>query len=135
MGDGRIGYYRSELDDIDTLKMNHYDRIFKVYKYTLDNKDFNVYNMMKKLDFGDIDGEFVDSTEIVSDTPLPIIAYNLYSDIKLWWVVYLCNVEVFGGEAPFVVKGSTEIKYIKPEYITLIHDDITDQTIYDNRHY
>jgi len=135
MSVGRIGYYRSELDDIQTLKMSNYDRIFKVYKYTIENKDFNVYNMMKKIDFGDIDGDFIENTEIVGDTPLTIIAYNLYSDIRLWWIIYLCNVDVFGGEAPFVVKSSSEIRYIKPEFITLVQEEITEQTIYDNRHY
>ena len=130
-----IGYYRNELDDIDPLKLSHYERIFKVYKYTKDNKDFNVYNIMKKMDFGDIDGEYVDHMEIRGLTPLTIAAFDIYGDIKLWWVIYLCNIPVFENKAPFLIAPSTEIKYIKPEYITLIQDDITNQTIYDNRHY
>jgi hypothetical protein len=129
-----VGKFRNDVDGIDNVSLSHYDRIFKVYKYSIEDKEFNVYNILNKLDFGDIDGEFIELETIKAPTALPTIAYRLYNDIKLWWVIYLCNVDKFEG-APFLIESGTQIKYIKPEYLSLIHADITNQTIYDNKHF
>ena len=130
-----LGKYRNDLVDIEDTDLSNYDRIFKIYKYFLEDKEFNVYNLSTKLDFGDIGGDYVSLKSVKSEVPLTIMAHEIYGDIKLWWIIYLCNKEIFGVEAPFTVPTGSQIQYIKPQFLSEMYDEITNQTIYDNQHY
>jgi hypothetical protein len=65
---------------------------------------------------------------------LSILSYNIYEDMKSWWILYLLNKDKFTG-APFYVDGGVQIKFIIDPVRTLIYDDISNSTIFGGRHY
>lgn len=129
------GEYRNNIDSLSSLDMKSYERIFKVFKMSVEDKDFYYYSTLKKIEFPEIDSIYLGNYEVETRMPMTIVSYKIYGDIKSWWLIYLLNKEVFGKDAPFYVEGGTEIKYILNEYRTLIYNDITQATLYGNRHF
>jgi len=127
------GNYRIDIDDLDPVAITDYERIFKIFSMEGD-KSFYYYNILKKIDFPDISTEFLGEKNIQAKTPMTKISFDLYGDIKSWWIVYLLNKDLFDG-APFWVDGGSTIKYILPEYRSLIYNDITRSTIFGGRHF
>jgi hypothetical protein len=128
------GKYQSEITTLVPLGIKNYERIFKIFKESLDNREFYVYNILKKIEFPEIDGQYIEYYSTVSKLPLTILSYKIYGDINSWWILYLLNKDKFIG-APFYVEGSTQIKYITNTLRTSIYTDITNATVYGGRHY
>jgi hypothetical protein len=128
------GEYRNNITSLSALDITSYERIFKVFTQSIDDKDFYVYNILRKIDFPEIDSSFLSYYDVTTRTPMTIISYNLYGDIKSWWIVYLLNKDKFDG-APFYVEAGTQIKYINDSIRSLIYSDITQATIFGNRHF
>lgn len=128
------GEYRNDIDALTPLQIEEYERIFKVFKRSVEDKDFYVYNTLKKIDFPTIDNQYLEYYEVNSKTALTTISYRIYGDIKSWWIIYLLNKDKFTG-APFYVNGGVQLAYIKPSIKGLIYADITNSTIFGGRHY
>ena len=128
------GLYRNDIVSLSALDIQDYERIFKIFKLSQDNKDFYSYNILKKIEFPEIASNFLEYYNVVANTPLTTLSYNIYGNIKSWWILYLLNKDKFEG-APFYVNGGTQLKYIQPQFATLIYVDITNSTIYGGRHY
>lgn len=128
------GLYQNQIDALDKLDIMNYERIFKVFEMSVNNKDFYTYNILKRVDFPEIDNEFIEFRDVLNNTPLTILSYKIYGDIKSWWILYLLNKDKFVG-APFIVDGGTQIKYIKNSFRTSIYQDINTATTYGGRHY
>lgn len=129
-----LGNYQNEIPSLSNLNLKDYERIFKVFKASVDDKEFYYYNILKKIDFPQIDDSFLRFYNVKTRMPMTTVSYNIYGDIKSWWIIYLLNKEVFDGP-PFYIEGGVEVKYITNELRTLIYDDITQSTIYSNRHF
>jgi hypothetical protein len=128
------GLYRNQITTLPVLKIGDYERIFKVYGETLEDKEFYYYNILSKIDLSDIDSEFLDYYSVKSKSPMTIISYNIYGDMNLWWLLYLLNKNLFDG-APFWINGGVQLKYLKPEYLPSLYYDITKNTILGGRHF
>ena len=128
------GQYQNEIPSLSTLGQRDYERIFKIFKSSVDDKDFYVYNILKRIDFPEIDSRYIGYHEIVTKTAMTMVSYQIYEDIKSWWIIYLLNKDKFVG-APFYVEGGTQLKYIKDELRSAIYSDITQATVFANRHY
>lgn len=128
------GQYQNEIKSLSALDLESFERIFKIFEESLDNKDFYVYNILKNIEVPELDSQYIDYYITNSKLPMTILSYNIYGDIKSWWILYLLNKDKFIG-APFYVEGGTIIKYIKNEYRTALYSDITNSTVYGNRHY
>jgi hypothetical protein len=128
------GNYQNEIESLDTLSIRDYERIFKVFKQSVDDKDFYTYNILKKIEFPEIDSQYIEFYTPQKRMALTILSYNIYEDIKSWWILYLLNKDKFEG-APFFVEGGTQIKYITDAVRVAIYQDITDSTVFDGRHY
>lgn len=127
------GKYRIEINDLNPLPITDYERIFKIF--TADGeKAFYYYNILKKIDFPDISPEFLGERNIQAKTPMTTVSYDIYGDIKSWWIIFLLNKDLFVG-APFWIEGGSTIKYILPEFKSLIYNDITRSTIFGGRHF
>jgi hypothetical protein len=126
------------MDDTGTyrkdLKSENYDRIFKMYSEKLDDKEFQYYNILRKIDISNIDSEYLDFYNVKSKMPMTTLSFNIYGDIKLWWILYLVNKEIFNGP-PLWVEGGNTIKYIKKSYLNLLYQDINKNTVLGGRHY
>lgn len=129
-----LGQYQNEIPTLSSLDIESYERIFKVYYGKNDNKEFPYYNILKKIEFPELDTIYVDYHNVFTRTPLTTVSYDIYGDIKSWWLVYLLNKNVFDGP-PFWVNGGVTLKYIKPEYRTSVYLDITQNTIFGGRHF
>lgn len=128
------GKYQNEITELNPLDIKDYERIFKIFKESIDNKDFYVYNILKKIEFPEIDSEYIRYYNVSVKTPLSILSYNIYRDIKSWWILYLLNKDKFKG-VPFYVEGGTQIKYLVDSIRGLVYLDITNSTEFSNRHY
>jgi hypothetical protein len=129
-----VGQYQNEITSLSALNVEDYERIFKIFKQSVDNKEFYTYNILKKIEFPTLGKDFLQFYDVQSRTPLTTLSYRIYGDIKSWWIIYLLNKDKFDG-APFYVNGGTEISYIPLAYKTAVYVDITNSTIFGGRHY
>lgn len=128
------GKYQNDIPSLSSLSIYNYERIFKIFKLSMDEKDFYTYNILNKIEFPEIDSRYIGYYTPNNKMALTILSYNIYGDIKSWWILYLLNKDKFNG-APFYVNGGVQMKYITDEFRTLVYDDITNSTIYGGRHY
>jgi hypothetical protein len=128
------GQYQNEITSLSALNIEDYERIFKIFKQSIDDKEFYTYNILKKIEFPTLGNQFLEFYNVQARTPLTTLSYRIYGDIKSWWIIYLLNKDKFDG-APFYVNGGTEISYIPIVYKTSIYVDITNSTIFGGRHY
>lgn len=128
------GNYQNQVPSLSALSMKDYERIFKIFKQSVDDKEFYTYNILKKLEFPEIDSQFLGFYDVNARMPLTLLSWKIYGDIKSWWILYLLNIDKFEG-APFYVNGGTQIKYIIDGFRTAIYFDITQATIFGGRHY
>jgi len=130
----QLGYYQNDVPSLSTLDIKSYERIFKVFKAVEDDKEFYYYNILKKIDFPELDSTFIEYYDVQARMPLSIVSYKIYGDMKSWWIIYLLNKDKFDG-VPFWVEGSTQLKYIKSSIRSSIYLDITQATVFGGRHY
>jgi hypothetical protein len=128
------GNYQNEIPSLSALQIQNYERIFKVFQQSVNDKDFYIYNILKRIDFPEIDSQYIEYYNVESRMALTILSYKIYEDIQSWWILYLLNKDKFEG-APFYVNGGTQIKYISDSVRTAIYTDITNSTVYGGRHY
>lgn len=128
------GNYQNEVLSLSTLGVRDYERIFKVFKQSIDDKDFYTYNILKKIDFPEVDSQYLGFYTPQNKMALTILSYNIYEDIKSWWILYLLNKDKFTG-APFYIDGGVQVKYILDPIRSLIYQDITNSTIFGGRHF
>jgi len=130
----QLGEYQNDIPSLSTLDTKSYERIFKVFKDSLENKEFYYFNILKKIEFPDLDSGVVEYHLVNTRTPMTTVSFDIYGDIKSWWIIYLLNKDAFNGP-PFWVEGGTQLKYITPVLRTSIYLDITQNTVYGGRHY
>lgn len=128
------GKYQNQITSLSALDIESYERIFKVYYISSDDKKFPYYNILKKIEISDINSDFVDHYDVLVKTPMTTVSHKIYGNIKSWWILYVLNKDLFEGP-PFWVEGGKRLKFIKPEYLTYLYLDITQNTIYQGRHY
>lgn len=128
------GKYQNEISSLSALSMGDYERIFKIFEQSVNDKDFQIYNILNRIDFPELDSQYIQYYTVETRTALTIVSYKIYDDIKSWWILYLLNKDKFDG-APFYVNGGTQLKYIKDSFRTAIYQDVTKSTIYGGRHY
>ena len=128
------GQYQNTIPSLSALKIQNYERIFKVFEQSVNDKNFYFYNILKRIDFPEIDSQYIEYYNVQSKLALTILSYKIYQDIESWWILYLLNKDKFMG-APFYVDGGTQIKYISDSVRTAIYTDITNSTVYGGRHF
>jgi hypothetical protein len=128
------GQYQNDVSSLSALDIRDYERIFKVFKASVEDREFYVYNTLNKIEFPDIDSRFIQYYTPQKRMALTIVSNEIYGDIKSWWILYLLNKDKFTG-APFYVEGGTQLKYITDEIRSSVYEDITNSTVYGGRHY
>ena len=131
----QLGKYQSDIKSLSSLSVTAYERIFKLYEANTDNKAFLFYNILKKIEMPDtIDSRYISFYTVKADIPLTILSYNIYNDMKLWWLIYLVNSKALEANR-FIVKGGTQLQYIKPDYLVTVLSQIAKITQGNGRHY
>lgn len=128
------GEYQNEVPSLSTLDIRSYERIFKLFTSSVEDKDFYFYNILNKIEFPEIDSQYIQYYDVQEKTALTILSYQIYEDMKSWWILYLLNKDKFVG-APFYVEPGTQIKYIVDSVRSSIYNDITNSTVYGGRHF
>jgi hypothetical protein len=116
------------------LDIKSYERIFKVYYDSINGKEFPYYNILKKIEIPELDSAVIEFHNVQIRQPLTTVSFNVYGDIRSWWIIYLLNKDKFTG-VPFWVEGGTQLKVLKTELRTLLYLDITQNTIFGGRHF
>lgn len=130
-----LGEYQNNIDDLSSLDLEHYERIFKIYIANNNDKDFYFYNILRRITLPEnIDGSILSTYKTNGPKPLTIISHDIYRDIRLWWLIFLLNKKEIGKDI-FVVPGSVELKYVKREFLSIVFAEITNLTIFNGRHY
>lgn len=130
----QIGKYQNQMDSLSSLSMKRYERIFKIYKDFIDDKEFYFYNTLKKIEFPELDESVIGHHDVLARSPMTTVSYDIYGDIESWWILYLLNKDKFKG-VPFWVEGGTTLKYILPGVLGSIYFDITNATVFGGRHF
>lgn len=130
----QIGKYQNQMDSLSSLSMKRYERIFKIYKDSIDDKEFYFYNTLKKIEFPELDESVIGHHDVLARSPMTTVSYDIYGDIESWWILYLLNKDKFKG-VPFWVEGGTTLKYILPGVLGSIYFDITNATVFGGRHF
>ena len=131
---GTTGKYQDEVPALPKLPLSRYERIFKVYTEGKDGKQFYFYNILNRMEFPtNIDSNLLDTHVVKSRQALTITSYDIYGDIFSWWIIYLLNKDVIGNS--FFAEGGQQLKYILPSKRGLIYQQMTDATIFNNKHF
>jgi hypothetical protein len=133
------GQYQNEnaelVDKFGLLDLSSYERLFKLYTTSNNDKEFYFYNILKKISIPEnINEEYVSYYAVKANSPMTIVSWNIYEDIKLWWLIYILNEDILKDNL-FVVPGGTQLKYILPDFLDVVFEQITNMTVYNGRHY
>jgi hypothetical protein len=131
---GKLGEYQDNIPALSSLDIIDYERVFKVHTAINNDKQFYFYNILNKIEFPEnIDSNILGLYTAKANEPLTTTSFNIYEDIKSWWIIYLLNKNVL--KTQFFVKGGQQLQYILPESRTFIYSQITSSTVYDNQHF
>lgn len=128
-----LGKYQSDIQQLPLLGIGDYERIFKVYSKTDNNKEFLYYNILSTINVDGLDPSFFTNYTTESDLPLTTLSWKMYGDIRSWWLIHIANREVF-KYFPFIIKGGTQLRKFTSDALALIFEQITQQTQYSGRH-
>jgi len=118
------GDYQNSISSLPPLKTTRYENIFKLYK-TEDN--FYFYNLLQSIYLPEnIDETTIYYQQATTKMPWTVISYNAYKTTDLWWLICLAN-NIF-NPIKFPEEGSL-IKIIKPQYVTQILNEISNNLI------
>ncbi|MDB4396159.1 hypothetical protein N9Z65_00940 [bacterium] len=114
------GKIQNEIANLASLSNGLYENIFNVN--LVDGSNIYFYNLLNKVIFPeDISSTYTDEITLTSDRPWTMLSFQLYGTINLWWTVYLLNKPDY----IFKAQANTTYKYIKPDYITNVLQQIT----------
>jgi hypothetical protein len=133
---GELGKYQNEITSLSALPLAMYERIFKVYTQAANDTDkqFYFYNILNKIQFPtNLDSNFFGLYDVLGRLPLTTVSYRIYDNIHLWWILYLNNLDVLRNK--FYVDGGVQLKFIKPELLGVIYTEMTNSTVFGNRHF
>ncbi len=81
---------RNDIADIkEKIFFQNYENLFKVYG-TTDGDYF--YNILRKVNIPDeVDSRFFFNYTVKPGDTWTLLAHNVYSDVKLWWIICVAN--------------------------------------------
>ena len=106
-----LGQRQQAILDLPELSNFRYENIFKLYK-TSEGQYF--YNILSTISFPEnLDNNLFYSLSINEKTPWPIISYNVYGTIELWWLLAIINKI----KNPLQLPSAGTIKVLKAQYV------------------
>jgi len=114
---------RNNIDTLSPISDTRYENIFNMNKCD----GYFFYNIIKKINFPDeLGSEVYIEQYTTASIPWTTLAYEVYGDQNLWWII--CGVNKIQNPTinPEIGKG---YKLIKPSYINTILAEIKKQLI------
>lgn len=120
-----IGKYNNDIKELPSIPSERYENIFKLYVVKEENNNpYYFYNILNKIEFPDyLDQSLFGSIELNNKLPWTTLSYRIYETQFLWWVIFLLNKP----QNIFFAEPGVEYKYILPQYISLILENINSQ--------
>jgi len=102
-----------------------YEQIFKLYKIVKDaDNSYAFFNILNKVVVPtSLNSDLFGTIVLRSKLPWTTLAYKLYKDINLWWLIFITN----SPDNIFYAEAGTEYKYILPQYLDIVLNNISDQ--------
>lgn len=119
------GQQQDEIPGLPLLARERYENIFNVYSLEKDeNSLYYYYNILNKVVIPEsIDNGIFDTVSLSKKLPWTTFSNELYQTIHLWWLLFLLNKP----KNIFVAEPGIEYKYIRPEYIETVLNNIDEQ--------
>ena len=116
-----VGQFQNEINELDQLSPARYENIFRLY---IKDEKF-IYNILKRvdIDLSTADPATITTTTLRSEAPWTNISYQLYGTTDLWWLIYLCNKEMFKNPLN-LVPGGTKLTVIRTDKIAMVMNEI-----------
>ena len=87
-----IGNYQNSVANLPQLGDERYENIFKVYNIKDADKNYNFYNILKKVNIPDtLDESLLGFYTSNTNLPWTILSHKLYNTQHLWWLIFLIN--------------------------------------------
>ena len=117
-----LGSFQNDIEDLEQLGPGRYENIFRVY--AKDQK--YIYNILRRVD---IDLNSADPATFVemrlkTEAPWTNISYQIYGTVDLWWLIYICNKDIFKNPL-HLVPGGTMLRVIKTDKLQAILNEIS----------
>lgn len=117
------GQQQKDVTLLPSLDRSRYETIFNIYK-TDDTSNYYYYNILNKVVLPDpIDETIVSRISLNRSLPWTTLAYRLYGDISLWWLIVLLNKP----KNIFYAESGIEYRYITQESVPAILNSIQQQ--------
>jgi len=118
-----IGKFQNQIADLPALNNLRYENIFRMYS---NETSQYFYNLLRSINAPtEIDEEKLVYYTCKSKLPWPMISYNIYGNIELWWLVCLVNKIDNPIEVP---DDGTVLKAIAPNYVKTVLSEIKNKT-------
>jgi len=116
------GSFRNDIKQLSKLDDFAFENIFKVYQ---EEGNYYFYNILKTINFdGVLSSDIYYDYTIKGEIPYTALSYEIYEDIKLWWLIVVVNGINNPVEFP---KRGTVLKIIKPAYVREVLNIINQQ--------
>lgn len=116
-----LGTFQNDLPDLEQLGPARYENIFRVYA----KGEKYIYNILRRVDIDltQADPATFTETTLKTEAPWTNISYQIYGTIDLWWMVYICNKDIFKNPIQ-LVPGGTRLRVIKTGKLQAILNEI-----------
>lgn len=117
-----LGSFQNDIEDLEQLGPGRYENIFRVY--AKDQK--YIYNILRRvdIDLNSADPATFVEVRLKTEAPWTNISYQIYGTVDLWWLIYICNKDIF--KTPLhLVPGGTMLRVIKTDKLQAILNEIS----------
>lgn len=119
-----IGDYQNNISELETISNERYENIFKVYNIPDPKKGYYFYNILNKINIPDnIDEGLMGYFDLNTKLPWTTFSYKIYETQYLWWLIFILNKP----ENIFYAEPGMRYKYILPEYVSIVLNNISEQ--------
>ena len=108
------GKYNNSISVLEGITDRQYESIFKMYQAG----EYYFYNILQCIHLPDnITSSMYMTIRVEGIMPLTTLSYEVYGDIKLWWLICLANK--IDNPTQFIKPG-TQVKLIKPASVNKV---------------
>lgn len=113
---------QNSITDLPKVSLYRYENFLNVYK---DNDGFYFYNLLKNINLFPAENSEVEDVYYTkyNDT-WPLISYNYYNTMELWWLVCAYNQIQNPVKMP---EPGTQLKLLKSTYVGAIISELNKQ--------
>lgn len=119
-----IGEFQNNIEDLPSINIERYENIFKTFTIKNEKNTYYYYNILSKINIPkQLNEELLGTIKLNTRLPWTTLSYKIYNTQFLWWLIYLINKP----KNIFFAEAGLEYKYVLPDYLDLVLDNIQSQ--------